>query len=94
MSIYPQQPQDTNNVGQFNGGSYKIENRDTNSLLYVMLQPGAKFHAQPGAMAAMSPQVELKGKSKFSIKKMFTGGEMAISTYTGPGEVLLAPPIW
>lgn len=40
----------------------------------------------------MTPSVTLKGKVKFSLKKMFTGGEMAISTFTGPGEVLLAPP--
>ncbi|CAF4414870.1 unnamed protein product, partial [Adineta steineri] len=25
---------------------------------------------------------------------MFTGGDMTQSTFTGPGEVLLAPPIW
>uniref|UniRef100_A0A914QIZ9 Altered inheritance of mitochondria protein 24, mitochondrial n=1 Tax=Panagrolaimus davidi TaxID=227884 RepID=A0A914QIZ9_9BILA len=94
MNTY-QPPLNTNNVGQFYGGQYKIDHRDTNSLLCVMLQAGAKMHAQPGAMVAMSPQVQLKGKSKFSLKKMFvTGGEMAISTFTGPGEVLLAPPIW
>uniref|UniRef100_A0A914YKW0 Altered inheritance of mitochondria protein 24, mitochondrial n=1 Tax=Panagrolaimus superbus TaxID=310955 RepID=A0A914YKW0_9BILA len=83
-----------NNVGQFHGGSYKTEHRDTNSMLYVMLQPEAKLHALPGSMVAMSPQVQLKGKSKFSLKKMFIGGQMAMSTFTGPGEVLLAPPIW
>ena len=81
-------------VGQFAGGFYKIDHRDTNALLSVTLQPNAPFYAQPGAMVAMSPEVTLKGKFKFSFKKMFTGGEMAISTYTGPGEVLLAPPIW
>uniref|UniRef100_A0A914PTZ3 Altered inheritance of mitochondria protein 24, mitochondrial n=1 Tax=Panagrolaimus davidi TaxID=227884 RepID=A0A914PTZ3_9BILA len=90
----PQQQQIPNTVGQFNGGQYKIDHRDTNTLLSVMLQPGANFHAQPGAMVAMTPEVQLKGKSKFSLKKMFTGGEMAISTFTGPGEVLIAPPIW
>ena len=81
-------------VGQFNGGYYKIDHRDTNALLSITLQPNAPFYAQPGAMVAMSPEVTLKGKFKFSFKKMFTGGDMAISTYTGPGEVLLAPPIW
>ncbi|CAF1199379.1 unnamed protein product [Adineta steineri] len=81
-------------VGQFNGGYYKIDHRDTNALLSVTLQPNAPFYAQPGAMVAMSPEVTLKGKFKFSFKKMFTGGDMAQSTFTGPGEVLLAPPIW
>ena len=44
-----------------------------------------------GAMIAMSPSVTLKGSVKFSMKKMLVGGEMSTSTYTGPGEVLLAP---
>lgn len=42
-------------------------------------------------MIAMSPTVTLKGSVKFSVKKMLVGGEMSTSTYTGPGEVLLAP---
>lgn len=41
-------------------------------------------------MIAMSHSVTLKGSVKFSMKKMFVG-EMAVSTYTGPGELLLAP---
>ena len=81
-------------VGQFNGGYYKIDHHDTNTVLWVTLQPNAPFYAQPGAMVAMSPEITLKGKLKFSFKKMFTGDKMSISTYTGPGEVLLAPPIW
>lgn len=42
-------------------------------------------------MIAMSPTVTLKGAIKFSMKKLIAGGEMATSTYTGPGEILLAP---
>lgn len=42
-------------------------------------------------MIAMSPSVTLKGDVKFSMKKLL-GGEMSSSTYTGPGELLLAPP--
>jgi uncharacterized protein (AIM24 family) len=81
-------------TGQFNGGSYKIDHRDTNTILSVTLSTNALFYAQPGAMVAMGPQVTLKGKFKFSFKKMFTGGEMSQATYTGPGEILFAPPIW
>lgn len=44
-----------------------------------------------GAMIAMSPTITLKGSMKFSMKKLIAGGEMAQSTYTGPGELLLAP---
>ena len=43
-------------------------------------------------MVAMSASVTLKGNMKFSMRKLLTGGEMAQSTFTGPGEVLLAPP--
>lgn len=39
----------------------------------------------------MTPTVTLKGSVKFSMKKLIAGGEMAHSTFTGPGEVLLAP---
>jgi uncharacterized protein (AIM24 family) len=84
----------SDHVGQFHGGYFKIDQRDTNSVLRVTLESGAPFYAQPGAMVAMDPQVTLKGKFKFSLKKMFTGGEMSQSTFTGPGEILLAPPIW
>jgi len=42
-------------------------------------------------MIAMSPTITLKGTIKFSMKKLIAGGEMAHSTFTGPGELLLAP---
>jgi uncharacterized protein (AIM24 family) len=81
-------------TGQFDGGQFKIDHRDTNTILSVTLSANTVFYSQPGAMLAMSPQVTLKGKHKFSFKKMFTGGEMTHSEYTGPGEILFAPPIW
>ena len=43
-------------------------------------------------MIAMSPSVILKGGVKFSMKKLIAGGEISTSTFTGPGELLLAPP--
>lgn len=39
----------------------------------------------------MTPTIMVKGHLKFSVKKLL-GGEMAHSTFTGPGELLLAPP--
>lgn len=39
----------------------------------------------------MSPSVTLKGSVKFSLKKLVIGGDIAQSTYTGPGELMLAP---
>lgn len=43
-------------------------------------------------MISMSSTLTLKGAIKFSVKKLIAGGEMSSSTYTGPGEILLAPP--
>ena len=63
-------------------------------MLSVTLLPNGQIFTQPGAMMTMDPNVKLKGKLKFSFKKMITGGEMSQTTYTGPGEILLAPPIW
>jgi uncharacterized protein (AIM24 family) len=42
-------------------------------------------------MIAMSPTITLKGEVKFSMKKLIAGGHLAVSLYTGPGELLLAP---
>lgn len=53
---------------------------------------GCPLTAKPGAMIAMSPTVTLKGNVKLSLKKLVVGGEMSKSSYTGPGELLLAPP--
>lgn len=81
----------SDDVGTFNGGSYRISHRDTNSIITIQLAMGCPVTAKPGAMIAMSPSVTLKGAFKFSVKKLLIGGEMAHSTFTGPGELLLAP---
>jgi uncharacterized protein (AIM24 family) len=79
-------------VGTFNGGAYRISHRDTNSILTIQLAIGCPVQVKPGAMIAMSPTVTMKGEIKFSMKKFITGGQMAFSNFTGPGELLLAPP--
>lgn len=79
-------------VGTFNGGSYRISHRDSNTILTVQLAMGCPLSAKPGTMIAMSPTVTLKGAYKFSMKKLVAGGEMGHSTFTGPGELLLGPP--
>ena len=81
----------SDDVGTFNGGSYRISHRDTNSILTIQLAMGCPITAKPGVMIAMSPSITLKGNIKFSVKKVLIGGEMAHSTFTGPGELLLAP---
>jgi uncharacterized protein (AIM24 family) len=78
-------------VGTFNGGSYRISHRDSNTICTVQLAIGCPLTVKPGLMIAMSPTMTLKGAMKFSVKKLLIGGEMAHSTYTGPGELLLAP---
>lgn len=52
---------------------------------------GCPLTVKPGAMIAMTPTITLKGTVKFSLKKLMASGEMAHSTFTGPGELLLAP---
>lgn len=79
-------------VGTFNGGSYRISHRDSNTILTVQLAMGCPLSAKPGTMIAMSPTITLKGAYKFSMKKLVAGGEMGHSTFTGPGELLLGPP--
>ncbi|KAF3940409.1 hypothetical protein ABW19_dt0203593 [Dactylella cylindrospora] len=78
-------------TGQFNGGSYRIDHRDSNTILTMNLAHGCPVVGKPGAMVAMSATVTLKGSVKVSLKKLISGGELAQSTYTGPGEVILAP---
>ncbi|MCJ1468010.1 hypothetical protein MMC07_006636 [Pseudocyphellaria aurata] len=78
-------------VGTFNGGSYRISHRDTNTILTLQLAMGCPLQAKPGVMIAMSPTISLKGEIKFSMKKLIAGGELTASTYTGPGEILFAP---
>lgn len=84
--------QDT--IGTFEGVTYRIDHRDSNSILHFSLQPGYEVKGKPGAMVTMQPSVQIRGNFKFSFKKMVTGGEMSESWFTGPGDVILAPEIW
>lgn len=52
---------------------------------------GCPITVKPGAMIAMSPTITVKGSVKFSMKKLLARGEMSHTTFTGPGELLLAP---
>ncbi|KAI7106529.1 DUF124-domain-containing protein [Hortaea werneckii] len=78
-------------VGTFNGGSYRVSHRDSNTIVTIQLAMGCPLIVKPGLMIAMSPTMTLKGNFKFGIKKMLIGNEMNHSTYTGPGELLLGP---
>ncbi|KAI1179183.1 tryptophan RNA-binding attenuator protein-like domain-containing protein [Nemania sp. FL0916] len=79
-------------VGTFNGGSYRISHRDCNTIVTIQLAMGCPLSAKPGVLIAMSPTITLKGEYKFSMKKLVAaGGDLGHSTFTGPGELLLAP---
>ncbi|KAI1186081.1 tryptophan RNA-binding attenuator protein-like domain-containing protein [Nemania serpens] len=79
-------------VGTFNGGSYRISHRDCNTIVTIQLAMGCPLTARPGVLIAMSPTITLKGEYKFSMKKLVaSGGEMSHSNFIGPGELLLAP---
>ena len=38
-------------VGTFNGGSYRISHRDTNTILTLQLAAGCPLHAKPGTLS-------------------------------------------
>jgi uncharacterized protein (AIM24 family) len=80
--------------GNFHGGSYSITHRDTNAVLTLDLAQGTTIKAKPGAMIHMAGTIQLTGKINFSMRKMFTGGQMAESTYAGHGKVALAPTLF
>lgn len=92
----PQQhaPLEATDSGSFQNIQYTIKHRNTNSTLNVTLGQGDLIKSKPGAMIHMSPSVVLQGKIKVSMKKLFTGSEMAESSYTGPGTVSLAPVLF
>ncbi|KAI6781666.1 uncharacterized protein J7T54_003931 [Emericellopsis cladophorae] len=81
----------SDDVGTFNGGSYRISHRDCNTILTVQLAMGCPLEAKPGVMIAMTPTITNKGAVKFSLKKMVAGSDIGTSTFIGPGELLLAP---
>ncbi|RMY18030.1 hypothetical protein D0866_13296 [Hortaea werneckii] len=91
----PQQhaPPETTDAGSYQNIHYTIKHRNTNSTLNLQLGPNDLIKAKPGAMIHMSPTVKLEGAIKFSMRKMFTGGQMSQASFTGPGTVALAPTL-
>ncbi|KAI5465236.1 DUF124 domain protein [Mariannaea sp. PMI_226] len=87
-------PPQQSDSGEFPGGNFNISHRDTNAVLNLNLQQGATVRSKSGAMIHMSGSIQLSGKVKFSVKKLFTGSEMSESTYTGPGRVALGPTLF
>ncbi len=77
--------------------TFDISMRPDYSLLTVELNTGQKIYAEPGSMASMSTDIELKAGLKGglfkSIGRAFGGENLVINTYTAkkPGEVTFAP---
>ncbi|KAK3708898.1 hypothetical protein LTR37_011228 [Vermiconidia calcicola] len=80
--------------GSYRNLKWTVKHRNTNSTLNVQLGQGGIIKSKAGAMIHMSPTVTLQGKMKVSMKKLFTGGSMTESSYTGPGLVALAPTLF
>lgn len=79
--------------GSFPGGSYSITHRDTNAVLNIDLQQGAVIKSKSGVMIHMAGTVAIQGNIKFSMRKMFTGGQMSETTFSGHGKVVLGPTL-
>ncbi|KAF4550347.1 Hypothetical protein D9617_17g046150 [Elsinoe fawcettii] len=90
-AVASQPPTNPDDVGTFNGGSYRISHRSTNTLLTLQLAINCPLIVRPGVMIGMSPTMTVSGSVKFNFKKLLAGGTITQSTYTGPGELLLAP---
>ncbi|KAG9018239.1 hypothetical protein FRB90_011808 [Tulasnella sp. 427] len=84
----------TNISGSSHGIVYRIDHRDSNTLLVAQISSGSTMKVKPGAMVAMESSVEIRGETKFSIRNIFTGAQLAESIFSGFGEVLIAPAIW
>ncbi|TKA62899.1 hypothetical protein B0A55_10736 [Friedmanniomyces simplex] len=82
---------EVNDSSTYQGVSYTIKHRNAFSILEIRLRQGDAVKSIPGAMVHMSSSITLTGKISLGFKKMFTGGQMDESTYTGPGTVALTP---
>ncbi len=74
--------------------------RPSYSIAHVTLDPDEEIRVEPGAMVAMSPNVQLQTRAQGglfkSFKRMFVGESFFMNTYqaTGQsGDLWLAPPL-
>ena len=52
----------TDTTGSYEGVQYKIDHRDSNSLLSLKLHPEYVVKGRPGSMVAMDASVKIRGK--------------------------------
>ncbi|KAI9337311.1 tryptophan RNA-binding attenuator protein-like domain-containing protein [Obelidium mucronatum] len=78
----------TSLAGAFQGGSYEIRHRDTNSILVLNLQ--GEVHAKPGTLVSYTQGVTIHGTFKISLKTLFTGESTNLLHIRGPGEATIS----
>ena len=75
-------------TGAFEGVQFKVDNRDSNTMLYLRMQPGYEMLTKPGSLVSMDPSVQVKGKMNFNWKKLFTGGEVRSPPHSTRSNIL------
>ena len=69
---------------------FHISQKPDFALLHVRIPAGQKFYSEPGAMATMTPNIQLtaglKGGLLASVKRAFGGESLIISTYEAQGN--------
>ncbi|KIO20277.1 hypothetical protein M407DRAFT_30069 [Tulasnella calospora MUT 4182] len=84
----------TNISGNNSGIVYRIDHRNSNTLVVANISSGASLKVNPGAIVAMQGSIQISEGIKFSFRKVFTGDDLVESIFSGFGEVLLAPDFW
>ncbi|KAJ3035953.1 hypothetical protein HDU99_010534, partial [Rhizoclosmatium hyalinum] len=75
--------------GQFQGGSFEIQHRDTNTVIIMQLQ-NAEIHAKPGTLVSYTQGVSIKGTFHFNFKNIFTGDQTSFLHVQGPGQAIIS----
>ncbi|ORY29469.1 TRAP-like protein [Rhizoclosmatium globosum] len=75
--------------GQFQGGSFEIQHRDTNTVIVMQLQNG-EIHAKPGTLVSFTEGVSIRGTFHFNFKNIFTGDQTSFLHIQGPGQAIIS----
>jgi len=81
-------------TGSYEGVNYRIDHRDSNTILTLFLQNGYSVKSRPNSMVSMGGTVQMSGQFKVSFKNLLSTDQISQASYTGPGEVTVAPEIW
>ncbi|KAG8873934.1 hypothetical protein FRB97_006340 [Tulasnella sp. 331] len=88
------QQSNSDNVGTYEGVTYRITHRDDNTILTLSLQPNYGVKSRSNSMICMSPTVNMQGQFKVSFRNLLSTGQLSQTTYHGPGDVILSPQVW